>query len=59
MPMWMEPHLSGFGLLGSDASHARGMARLLASTEAETPAIARPADVAYQVLRELRETGAL
>lgn len=55
----MEPHLGRYASVGSDASHARGMARLLASTEAETPAIARPADVAYQVLRELRETGAL
>ena len=55
----MEPHLGRYASVGSDASHVRGMARLLAATEAETPALVRPADVAYQVLRELRETGAL
>lgn len=55
----MEPHLGRYASVGSGASHVRGMARLLAATEAETPALVRPADVAYQVLRELREMGAL
>jgi hypothetical protein len=49
----MEPHLSGYTSLGSETSRAKGLIRLIATTQEEEDEmawLARPADLAYQVI---------
>jgi hypothetical protein len=52
----MEPHMAGYTSMGSDTSGTKGMMRMLGATQQEeerTTWMARPADRAYQVLRDL------
>jgi hypothetical protein len=53
----MEPHLAAYTSLGSDTEGTKGMVRMLRATQQEeeqTAWTARPADRAYQSLKDPR-----